>query len=667
MSAAVTEAFIQLHDKGLIYRGSYLVNWSPNLQTAVSDLEVDYSEEAGTLYLFKYVLADDESGQEFIPVATTRPETILGDSAVCVHPQDERFRRFVGRQVRVPMTGRVVPVIADEYVDRDFGTGALKVTPAHDVNDYEIGKRHQLPLINMLNKDATVNEAGGQRYAGLDRFVCRQRIWEDMQQAGLALEQRPHVQRVPRSQRGGEIIEPLVSAQWFVKADGMASKAVAAVTDGQLRILPERFEKVWFNWLTNIHDWCISRQLWWGHRIPVYYISLGPGPEEAGYVVARSQQEAEQLARDRHGQDAQLTVQQDEDVLDTWFSSGLWPFATVGWPGPSPAASDLARFYPAAVLETGYDILFFWVARMVMMGLELTGQTPFHTVYMHGLVRDGQGRKMSKTTGNVLDPLDTVDQFGCDALRYALVTGSTPGQDIPLALDKVEAARNFCNKLWNAGKFVDNCLAGLTAADRAALAVAPRDWTPADLAALPLPARAILSRCHQLVDTVTAALEQLQFGDAGRQVQEFLWDEFADWFIEASKPRIKAEDLLGRGDTRKVLLYVWETCLKLLHPFMPFLTESLWQLLPHTAGAADSIMVSQWPLPYSKGAPQAGLPVDLEALRLFGSFQAAVRAVRNARSEYNVDAGKKITVLLKLDKEDFRKAMQDELAVGERW
>jgi len=319
MSAAVTEAFIQLHDKGLIYRGSYLVNWSPNLQTAVSDLEVDYSEEAGTLYLFKYVLADDESGQEFIPVATTRPETILGDSAVCVHPQDERFRRFVGRQVRVPMTGRVVPVIADEYVDRDFGTGALKVTPAHDVNDYEIGKRHQLPLINMLNKDATVNEAGGQRYAGLDRFVCRQRIWEDMQQAGLALEQRPHVQRVPRSQRGGEIIEPLVSAQWFVKADGMASKAVAAVTDGQLRILPERFEKVWFNWLTNIHDWCISRQLWWGHRIPVYYISLGPGPEEAGYVVARSQQEAEQLARDRHGQDAQLTVQQDEDVLDTWF------------------------------------------------------------------------------------------------------------------------------------------------------------------------------------------------------------------------------------------------------------------------------------------------------------------------------------------------------------
>ncbi|KAJ1428256.1 tRNA synthetases class I-domain-containing protein [Ochromonadaceae sp. CCMP2298] len=657
MSSAVTEAFLRLHASGLIYRGDYLVNWSPNLQTAVSDLEVEYSEEQGTLYFFKYALEGSET--DFIPVATTRPETILGDTAVCVHPEDPRYASFVGKMVRVPTTDRLIPVIADDYVDREFGTGALKITPAHDPNDYEIGKRYNLPLISIMNKDASINHHGGDRYQGLSREQCREKLWQDLEASGVAIKTQPHTQRVPRSQRGGEVIEPMVSAQWFVRTEGMGAKAVEAVRSGDIKIIPERFEKVWYNWLENIHDWCISRQLWWGHRIPVYYVSGGSSVAGEGaaapYVVARSEAEALQLARQQYGDAA--SVVQDEDVLDTWFSSGLWPFSTVGWPQQEgQAAADFLKYYPAAVLETGYDILFFWVARMAMMGLELTGKAPFHTVYLHGLVRDAQGRKMSKTTGNVIDPLDTIEQLGADALRYSLVTGSTPGQDVPLSMEKIESNRNFANKLWNAGKFVGNCLTGVAGDERKLAELVVRGPLSAEeLAALPLPERFIVSKCHLLVAGVTEGLEAHNFGEAGRQIYEFLWDEFADWYIEASKARMRGDSeqaLAEQQQTRRVLVYVWDTCMRLLHPFMPYLTETLWQQIPHQG---DSIMVAPWP---QEG--NSPLAVDAEAVRTFESLQALVRSIRNARAEYNVDPGKKLAVVLKVKSEPVRRLLQQE-------
>jgi len=665
MSAAVTEAFKRLHERGLIYRGDYLVNWSPHLQTAVSDLEVEYSEEEGKLYYFKYILAtdadSDADSEVFIPVATTRPETILGDTAVCVHPEDERYKHLIGKQVKVPTTDRLIPVIADEYVDREFGTGALKITPAHDPNDYELGKRYNLPMISIMNKDASINHHGGAKYAGLTREQCREQLWQDLMDSGVGLEAKPHTQRVPRSQRGGEVIEPMVSAQWFVRMEGMGQQAVDAVRTGDITILPERFEKVWYNWLENIHDWCISRQLWWGHRIPVYYVSnidsisssssssnntvssSNSSTSSTPYVVAGSYEEALVLAQKQYGEGVSLT--QDEDVLDTWFSSGLWPFATVGWPGEADevASGDLARFYPASVLETGYDILFFWVARMAMLGLELTGQAPFHTIYMHGLVRDAQGQKMSKTKGNVIDPLDTIESLGADALRYSLVTGSTPGQDVPLSMEKIESNRNFANKLWNAGKYIDNCLSIVdTIEDRQQHAVTS-PMTQEELSGLPLPERYIVSKCHVLVQRVTESLEAYAFGEAGQLIYQFLWDEFADWYIEGSKTRMRGSDVGGQQarQARRVLTYVWDTCMRLLHPYMPFLTETLWQLLPHEG---DSIMVADWPLLEDAAV---ALPVDQEALGTYASLQALVRSIRNARAEYNVDAGKKLQVLLK--------------------
>ncbi|MGH2542066.1 MAG: valine--tRNA ligase, partial [Ardenticatenaceae bacterium] len=417
LSEAVIEAFVRFADKGLIYRGAYIVNWSPNLQTAVSDLEVEYSTEPGTLYFFKYRLKD--SG-DYIPVATTRPETILGDTAVAVHPEDERYAHFVGKAALVPALGREIPVIADEYVDREFGTGALKITPGHDPNDYEIGQRHSLPIINIMNKDATLNENAGP-YAGMTREVARAQLWTDMKEAGLTLKEVPHQLNVPRSQRGGEIVEPMVSTQWFVKMDDLARAGLEAVRDGRIKIIPERFEKVYYNWLENIRDWTISRQLWWGHRIPVWYVN---GDEEQ-WVAAHDEEEARSKARERYVDD--VTLEQEPDVLDTWFSSGLWPFSTLGWPRETEA---LRYFYPTSVMETGYDILFFWVARMIMLGLEFTGEVPFHIVYLHGMVRAEDGQKMSKTKGNVIDPLGAADEYGTDALRFTLITGSTPGQDM---------------------------------------------------------------------------------------------------------------------------------------------------------------------------------------------------------------------------------------------
>jgi len=502
LSVAVNEAFVRLFEKGMIYRGPRLINWSPGLQTAVSDLEVEYSEEPGKLYYFKYRI---KGSDEFIPVATTRPETILGDTAVAVHPEDERFKKFIGKTALVPILDREIPVIADEYVDREFGTGALKITPGHDINDYAIGERHGLEIISILNKDATLNEHAGP-YAGQDRFVCRKNLWADMKDAGLVIKEEDYTLKVPRSQRGGEIIEPMISTQWFVKMDSLAESGLVAVKEGHIQIVPEFFTKVYYNWMENIEDWCISRQLWWGHRIPVWY-----GPDGAMFCE-RSEELAMDKAEQHYGQPTEL--KQDPDVLDTWFSSALWPFSTLGWPEDTP---DLRYFYPTSVLETGYDILFFWVARMIMDGLEFTEEPPFHTVYLHGIIRDELGRKMSKTTGNVIDPLEVMEELGTDALRFTLLVGGSPGKDMNLSLQKVESNRNFANKLWNAARLVLSLLEQ-----------APSDadidsvgWTLAD--------SWIWARLRQLTHDVERLFSAYQYGEAGRQIYDFFWGEFADW------------------------------------------------------------------------------------------------------------------------------------------
>jgi valyl-tRNA synthetase len=442
LSHAVREAFVRLYEKGLIYRGPRLINWSPGLKTAVSDLEVEYTEEQATLYYFKYMIAGSD---EYIPVATIRPETILGDTAVAVHPDDERYKKFIGCKAVVPILGREIPVIADDYVSMEFGTGALKITPGHDPNDYAIAQRHNLPIISMLDREAKVNENGG-KYQGQDRIDARKNLWADMKSAGLVIKTEPYTTTIPRSQRGGEIVEPMISEQWFVKIETLAKAGLDAVHDGRIKIVPERFEKIYFNWLDNIKDWCISRQLWWGHRIPVWYC-----PDNHMTVTREDPTQCATCGS--------KDIRQDDDVLDTWFSSGLWPFSTLGWPEQTP---DLKYFYPTSYMETGYDILFFWVARMIMSGLEFTGEVPFHTVYLHGLVRDEHGHKMSKTKGNVIDPLIVMDELGTDALRFTLLVGSTPGNDTSIGVKKVEANRNFANKIWNAGRFVINAIDALT-------------------------------------------------------------------------------------------------------------------------------------------------------------------------------------------------------------
>lgn len=658
----MAEAFVRLHDKGLVYRGSYLVNWAPGLQTAVSDLEVEYTEEAGTLYYFKYPVSSTDGSStdaQYLPIATTRPETILGDSAVAVHPEDERYKHLIGQYAEVPFSGgRKIPIIADEYVDREFGTGALKITPGHDVNDYEIGKRHNLEIINIMNNDGTLNATAG-KYAGQDRFVARKALWEDMRSAGLVLKEEPHTSRVPRSQRGGEIVEPLVREQWFVKMESLAKPALEAVSSGQTKIIPERFEKIYNGWLENIRDWCVSRQLWWGHRIPVWYVYDSEAAAEAAggapcdrYVVGRDEAEAKAKAETLYGPGVALC--QDQDVLDTWFSSGLWPFSTLGW--PNEGAADFQKFYPTAVMETGHDILFFWVARMMMMGIEFTGQVPFKTIYLHGLVRDEKGRKMSKSLGNVVDPVETIGQYGADALRYTLATGTSPGQDLNLSLERVNGSRNFTNKLWNAGKFVLFALeqAGVSqGGDRTeewgTLAAGVEFSTPESLAPLALPERWIISQLHTAVDAMTAAQENLDFGEAGRLLYEFVWSDFADWYIEAAKSRLYGNDPAAVEATRKVLVYVYDAILKLAHPFMPFITEELWQAMPKTG---PSIMTAAWP-----ATSQAADPV---ADSQFEALQATVRALRNARAEYGVEPGRKIAVTVVAADPALRAALAEE-------
>jgi valyl-tRNA synthetase len=627
LSRAVREAFVSLYEKGSIYRGPRLINWSPGLRTAVSDLEVEYNEEEGLLYYFKYRI---KGSSEFIPVATTRPETILADTAVAVHPEDDRFKKYIGAVALVPMLDREIPVIADDYVDREFGTGALKITPGHDANDYQVGTRHNLPVISLLDQAAHLTDAGGP-YAGMERFEVRKKIWADMQSKGLTIKTERHVQRVPRSQRGGEIIEPMISTQWFVAIKPLAEPALEAVASGQVKIVPEHFTKVYRNWMANIQDWCISRQLWWGHRIPVWYAPDG------NMFCARTEEEAQALAEKQLGKGVEL--KQDPDVLDTWFSSGLWPFSTLGWPEKTP---DLDYFYPTSVLETGYDILFFWVARMIMMGMEFTGKPPFHTVYLHGLVRDEKGRKMSKTLGNVIDPLEVMDKYGTDALRFTLLVGTTPGQDITLSLDKVGANRNFANKLWNATRFVIGNLTNAPQHLEGKLACTLADsWIRART-------RQVLANCKRL-------FESYQFGEAGRQVYEFFWTEFADWYIEIAKLQI-GEGGARAFQTLQILVEELDICLRLLHPFTPFVTEELWTHLRNAVQAhtdeirpavsevwPEALIVAQWP------EPTAEDEYEEQALRDFAIFQGTVRSIRNLRAEKNVKQGQKLAAILVSD------------------
>ncbi len=618
LSRAVREAFVRLYEKGLIYRGPRLINWSPGLKTAVSDLEVIYAEEPGTLYFFKYMLADGSG--DFIPVATTRPETILGDTAVAVHPEDERYQKFVGRMVSVPMLGREIPVIADEYVARDFGTGALKITPGHDPNDYEIGHRHGLAMLSMLDKNARVNENGGP-YAGLDRFEARKKLWDDMKAAGLVIREEPYTLNVPRSERGGEIVEPMISEQWFVRIAPLAEKGLMAVKNGDIKIVPEHFEKVYYNWLENIQDWCISRQLWWGHRIPVWYCA-----DCGKQTCAR-----EDPAACAHC--GSTRIEQDPDVLDTWFSSGLWPFSTLGWPEQTP---DLKYFYPTSYMETGYDILFFWVARMIMSGLEFTEQAPFHTVYLHGLVRDEHGQKMSKTKGNVVDPLTVMDDFGTDALRFTLLVGSTPGKDTNLSLKKVEANRNFANKLWNAGRFVITNIGQVEEKP-----AQPADWTLAD--------SWIWARLQQLIRDVERLFQNFQYGQAGQNIYDFFWGDFADWYLEIAKGQM-TEGGARAYTTAKTLARVLDISLRLLHPFTPFVTEEIWghlrralresPLADLTADWPEVLIIARWPEPREPEGWEADKTAD------FTLLQDAIRAIRNLRAEKNVPPAKKLAATL---------------------
>jgi len=593
---AVRFAFKHLYDKGLIYRGERIISWCPRCRTALSDLEVKHREELSSLWTLAYPV---EGSDERVLVATTRPETMLGDTGVAVYPDDERYQHLVGRHIRLPISDRLIPIVTDRQVDREFGTGAVKVTPAHDPNDFDIAQRTGLPALNILDPDATLNEHAGE-FEGMSIERAREGVVARAEAEGWLVSVEPHTHSVGHCDRCDTVIQPLISKQWFVRMAPLAEPALEAARTGQLAFVPERFKGVYDNWLENIHDWTISRQLWWGHRIPIWYC-------QGCDSVHVSVDEVMESCPDCGGH-----VDQDPDVLDTWFSSSLWPFSTLGWPDKTP---DLARFYPGTVMETGYEIIFLWVARMVFMGIEMMGEVPFHTVYLHGMVRDIDGAKMSKTKGNGIDPIEVSSEYGADALRYTLVTQASPGNDSRLSLQKVEASRNFGNKLWNATRFAIRSIGEST--------IDMDDQGPArptgDLA---LADRWILSRLDEVTRSSTRLLEGYLFGEAGRQINDFIWSELCDWYIEAAKVRLR-EESVDRTGVAQVLVYTLERSLRLLHPFMPFITEALWQRLPHVG---TSIMTAPWP---TAGAG------DAEAEHAFGTIMALVRGIRNAR----VDAG----------------------------
>ncbi|MGB4553787.1 MAG: valine--tRNA ligase [bacterium] len=603
-SRAVREVFVSHFEKGLIYRGDYIVNWCPQCGTAISDIEVEHEEEEGKLWHFRYPLID---GEGYVTVATTRPETILGDTAVAVHPEDERYRDPVGKKLVLPGVGRQIPIVADPYVDPEFGSGAVKVTPAHDPNDFLIGLRHGLEQVVVMAPDGTMNENAG-KYQGMDRLECREALVADFDREGYLVKVEDHLHAVGHCSRCDTTIEPLLSKQWFVRMKPLAEPALEAVRQGQIRFVPERFTKIYCDWLENIRDWCISRQLWWGHRIPVWYC------QDCDEIIASR----EDLNQCPH---CGGEVEQDPDVLDTWFSSALWPFSTLGWPDDT---EDLNYFYPTSVLVTGRDIIFFWVARMIFMGLEFMQEEPFREVLIHGLVLDSQGRKMSKSLGNGIDPLEVIEEYGADTLRFMLMTSTTPGNDMRFYWERVENCRNFANKIWNASRFA---LMNLT------------DFQPEgieeDQLAYSMADRWILSRLNRTIARVTEELEEYQLGEAATTLYEFIWGEFCDWYIEMIKPRLYAkEDGEGRRTSQYVLWKVLETTLRLLHPFMPFITEEIWQHLPH---GGPSICVAPWP---EAGDTDPAVEEEMERI------MAVIRGVRNIRAEMNIPPGKKVPVAI---------------------
>ena len=618
-SKAVQEVFIKLYEKGYIYKGSRIINWCPVCQTSISDAEVEHEDQDGFFWHINYPVVGEEG--KFVEIATTRPETLLGDTAVAVNPEDERYKDLVGKMLKLPLTEREIPVVADEYVDKEFGTGCVKITPAHDPNDFEVGKRHNLPEINIMNDDATINELGG-KYAGMDRYEARKAMVEDLKELGLLVKVVPHSHSVGTHDRCKTTVEPMIKPQWFVRMKEMGEAAIQTLQDGNLKFVPERFDKIYMHWLENIRDWCISRQLWWGHRIPAYYC------EECGEtVVAGEMPEKCPKCGCTH-------LHQDEDTLDTWFSSALWPFSTLGWPENT---EELDYFYPADVLVTGYDIIFFWVIRMVFSGLEQTGKTPFHHVLIHGLVRDSQGRKMSKSLGNGIDPLEVIDKYGADALRLTLMTGNAPGNDMRFYWERVEASRNFANKVWNASRFI---MMNLEKAE------VPADI---DLSVLTGADKWILSKVNTLAKDVTENLDKYELGIAVQKVYDFIWEEFCDWYIEMVKPRLYSEEDTTKAAALWTLKTVLANALKLLHPYMPFITEEIFCTL---CPEEESIMISSWP----EFTEAWNFTADEEAVEM---MKEAVRSIRNVRTGMNVPPSKKAKVYVVSENEGVREVFEN--------
>ncbi|PEQ96793.1 valine--tRNA ligase [Bacillus sp. AFS006103] len=623
LSDAVKEVFVTLYKKDLIYRGEYIINWDPSTKTALSDIEVIYKDVQGAFYHMSYPLAD---GSGHIEVATTRPETMLGDTAVAVHPEDDRYKHLIGKTVILPIVGREIPIVGDDYVDMDFGSGAVKITPAHDPNDFEVGNRHNLERVLVMNEDGSMNDKAG-KYKGLDRFECRKQIVKDLQEQGVLFKIEEHPHSVGHSERSGAVVEPYLSTQWFVKMQPLADEAIALQNkEEKVNFVPDRFEKTYLRWMENIRDWCISRQLWWGHRIPAWY------HKQTGeiYVGTEAPADAENW-------------EQDKDVLDTWFSSALWPFSTMGW--PDTEAADFKRYFPTDVLVTGYDIIFFWVSRMIFQSIEFTGERPFKDVLIHGLVRDEQGRKMSKSLGNGVDPMDVIEKYGADALRYFLSTGSSPGQDLRFSFEKVESTWNFANKIWNASRFALMNMDGMTYEEidfSGEKSVADK-W--------------ILTRLNETIEHVTRLSDRYEFGEVGRALYNFIWDDFCDWYIEMAKLPLYGEDVGAKKTTRSILAHVLDQTMRLLHPFMPFITEEIWQNLPHQG---ESITTAKWPevnsaLSDDQAAQEMKLLVEM------------IRSVRNIRAEVNTPMSKKIKMLVKAKDETILKSLENNRSYIERF
>lgn len=617
-SEAVNEVFVKLYKEGYIYKGSRIINWCPVCQTSISDAEVEHEEQAGHFWHIKYPIVDSD---EFATIATTRPETMLGDTAVAVHPEDERYKHLIGKKVILPLVNKEIPIIADSYVDKEFGTGVVKITPAHDPNDFEVGKRHNLPEINIMNDDATINEQGG-KYVGMDRYQARKQIVKDLDELGLLVKIEEHRHNVGTHDRCHATVEPIMKQQWFVKMDELIKPAIEAVKTGDVQFVPDRFDKTYFNWTDNIRDWCISRQLWWGHRIPAYYC------DGCGEIIVDKEEPS------RCPICGSTNLRQDEDTLDTWFSSALWPFSTLGWPGKT---EDLDYFYPTDVLVTGYDIIFFWVVRMVFSGYAHMGEKPFSKVLIHGLVRDSQGRKMSKSLGNGIDPLEVIDKYGADALRFTLITGNAPGNDMRFYWERVESSRNFANKVWNASRFIMMNL------EKAKIS------ETIDESLLTLADKWILSKANALVKEATDNMDSFELGIAVGKIYDFIWEEFCDWYIEMVKPRLYSETDESKAAALWTLNKVLTTSLKLLHPYMPFITEEIFCTLQEMTGIveAKSIMIAKWP-EYKK---EYSFDKEEEAVEM---IKTAVKGIRNVRTDMNVAPSRKAKVIVVSDNDKIR-------------